>query len=894
MNALALLLLLIDGALIYAVTRRHASRLWAAIAGVVFVFNPATVDSAYTFGPIAPAICGLGLIGYYGLVRNTQSKDTDGAPWFAIGAVALLGAAALLIAQYFGTLHVDSVDAYNLWTVKNAPGQPDAQAILYIPQFVWGAVLFLAAVALVVARNLTGRNVRTLLESGVLLGLAFALLPTRGYQHDMIYGLALLAVAMPFAKRYVTAYVVLSFSLLVGVFRAQELPAAWGNIQHGLSFVNVAVFFALGYIFLGQEPAADTADAAIEAATVPERKPLVVDAPANAEPFVPTGRSWFDPSEGVAYMRPLDYIVAFGITLASFLVMFYRYWFPEEKIFDEIYFARAAEEYLKRQYIYENTHPPATKLLITLSTLLHGGLVSGDNSAGWRWMGVVFAALAVWMLYALAKRITRSTLFSAYAAGLLALDGMHFVQARIATPETYVVFFATATIYTFYRFWTASQVRVERRDDSTPTMRIAGIVASLLLGLGVTFAFFRWQVWPVNAGSPQMVAASIAAVMLYFAAGFYLLYRLVIEPKIFENAPLFSSYPDGTRTIDDGANLTTLTSDGARLDRKSKPRKFVDVLGLRITYGGDGSVQYDSPDGSARYDANTKPDNALLWLFLFSLSIGLLVTSKWYGVMAYGVAFVVVLGVWSQRYWSARRPATWGNPFGFRLDIVAAVVVFVTMSVYWSAYIPTFMGLSDSPGLAPRPYTVNDVVTMQYNAYEYHKNLVATHPYASLWYQWPLDYKPILYYAKYGGSGKNTTAGMIYSLPNPFIMWMGLLSVPWIGFLAYRERNKGYALLVITYLAQWLPWALSPRIAFLYHFYVNIPVICLCNALLAQRVLKWGDSGSAEQQLTARIAVGLYFAIVLLAFIYFYPILSGTPISTDQWMQRMWFGRAWI
>ena len=129
--------------------------------------------------------------------------------------------------------------------------------------------------------------------------------------------------------------------------------------------------------------------------------------------------------------------------------------FRPGKIFDEVYFARAAEEYLQRRYIYENTHPPVTKLLITLSVILFGGLPHGDTSYGWRFFNVVAGAIAVLICFLLAKRITRSTLFGAYAAVLFGLDGMHYAQSRIATPEAFVVCFSMLTLYAFCRYWDA-------------------------------------------------------------------------------------------------------------------------------------------------------------------------------------------------------------------------------------------------------------------------------------------------------------------------------------------------------------------------------------------------------------------------------------------------------
>ena len=63
-------------------------------------------------------------------------------------------------------------------------------------------------------------------------------------------------------------------------------------------------------------------------------------------------------------------------------------------------------------------------------------------------------------MYLFAKRLLGSTLFAAVRAAMLVLDGMHFTQSRIATPEITVAFFSLSTLYAFYRFWLASRVRV--------------------------------------------------------------------------------------------------------------------------------------------------------------------------------------------------------------------------------------------------------------------------------------------------------------------------------------------------------------------------------------------------------------------------------------------------
>ncbi|MEO9170249.1 MAG: hypothetical protein ABI282_00675, partial [Candidatus Baltobacteraceae bacterium] len=133
----------------------------------------------------------------------------------------------------------------------------------------------------------------------------------------------------------------------------------------------------------------------------------------------------------------------------------------------------------------------------------------------------------------------------------------------------------------------------------------------------------------------------------------------------------------------------------------------------------------------------------------------------------------------------------------------------------------------------------------------------------------------------------------ITSLPNPFLLWFGLIAVPVVGYLAWRERRKAYALIILTYLLQWLPWMRSPRITFAYHFYVDIPLICLCNAIVLQRVYQWAAQRGETGRRLGIAAVATTVLLIGAAFVYFYPILAATPMSWDAWHARMWFEK-WV
>jgi len=175
--------------------------------------------------------------------------------------------------------------------------------------------------------------------------------------------------------------------------------------------------------------------------------------------------------------------------------------------------------------------------------------------------------------------------------------------------------------------------------------------------------------------------------------------------------------------------------------------------------------------------------------------------------------------------------------------------------------------------------------------YNYHAHLTATHPYSSVWWQWPLDARPVLYYAAYSRDAAGT--GMtewIIALANPVLVWGGLIGVPFVGILAYLKRERGYALIVLAYLLQWLPWMFSPRIAFAYHFYVDIPLIAICMAVMMQWI--WERYGAIQKQVAVAVIAG-YLVLAVLTFGYFYPVLAGVNVPSTDASQRIWL-RSWI
>jgi Gpi18-like mannosyltransferase/predicted membrane-bound dolichyl-phosphate-mannose-protein mannosyltransferase len=826
----------------------------------------------------------------------------------------------------------NSVNAFNLWAIHGpqGPGEfwdKDSQPIAFLPQYYWGIGLVVAALVLIVWRYVTERTNAALLEACALATLAFFVLATRMHERYSFDALMFVIACVPLARRYLWGAIALTVVLFANLQYSLEYlnvvtqntpnmnpKNLWGWWTSGFAVISVGTFFGLGYAFLGavlEEPEPET-----KAPVKGESKP----AGPGGVPLWRRARSYFDPSEGLARLRaPIDYVIMGSLGIVNFVLSFVNYWLPKQTsqcwtmvnvthcgVFDEIYFARAAEEYLRNMRIYENTHPPLSKLLVTLSVMMFGGLQHGDTAWGWRFLDVVFGALVIMLLYAFAKRVTGSTLFATITAAFLTLDGMHFVQSRIGTPEGFVVFFATLATYAFYRFWIASQVE-ERRQQAVPMWGFAA-GAGVSLASGLLVAALYKLVW-----NPLSTPAFVV-VTLYVAVGAYLAVRYVGLPRFFATGRRERTFADGSYTLDAERERTLFTPDGGSIASNGKTKTLAGEISINrggslvyaeddvtITYRPDMTITYATPVASATYADNTissgneteRGGSAKLWLIVFTLALGLLISTKWYGVMGFPVSFIVLIFVWLQRVFRAGRPALWGNPRGFRLDGAMATILFIAATVYGLVWIPDLVRQSPDPN---EIHNFNDVVDRQYSMFMYHDTLVATHPYASKWWEWPLDYVPIAYHyadrRKDQSDPKSCCVEEITSMPNPFIMWFGLASVPIVGFLAWRNRNKAYALIVLTYLLQWLPWMRSPRITFAYHFYVDIPLICLCNAIVLQHVWEWGNKDK-RNLLVARSAVFGTVAIIAASFIFFYPILSAQPISWDAWHARMWIDK-WI
>ena len=389
--------------------------------------------------------------------------------------------------------------------------------------------------------------------------------------------------------------------------------------------------------------------------------------------------------------------------------------FMSETYFDEIYFVRAAEDYLNSRNPYENTHPPLGKEIIAL-----GILILGFSPFSWRISGVIFATLMIPVLYVLGKELTKSWIWGAVAAFLFALDFMHFTMSRIATVDTYVVFFSLASQIFFYKYL------------------------------------------------------------------------------------------------------------------------------MKVLEGKKGQIYWV----------------LLSWAIFFSLAF----STKWYAIFGLLGQFFLLIACHSR--WITRiGVALRAERFGLNNAKIFIIFLGVAGAVYFFTFIPQIkMG-----------YGVIEIIKEQFSMFSYHYELVATHPFSSPWYSWPIIFRPVwLWTSEFSDS----LVSNIVALGNPAVWWFGVIAIIHCVFRFFKKRDLPTLFIITIFSYQWLSYALISRPLFLYHYYINVPILCIAISLFLKDI--WSNKNH-------RILIFIYLAIVIYLFITFYPIISGIPASRDLIDSLKWF-----
>jgi dolichyl-phosphate-mannose-protein mannosyltransferase len=269
------------------------------------------------------------------------------------------------------------------------------------------------------------------------------------------------------------------------------------------------------------------------------------------------------------------------------------------------------------------------------------------------------------------------------------------------------------------------------------------------------------------------------------------------------------------------------------------------------------------------------------WTIATGIMLGAACSVKWNGL-----AYLVGIGVIALIIW-------WR--YGQRLTLLQLRVglLEVPIATYLLIWIPHVLINSST-----------NLLELHAQILGFHQNLGANkpdpvHPYCSTWWSWPLMLRPIAYYYKTHPDG---TINYINAMGNPILYWLGAIAILLCLILCFYQLRNWWICdqgawrklssnqfpiyiplyLLASFAGHFLPWSLSRRCIFLYHY---MPASVFAFMAIAY-VTAWGSA----QTTTNLPKISKYIVVAIAgAFIFWLPIYVGFPITAFYQRLLIWF-----
>jgi len=300
------------------------------------------------------------------------------------------------------------------------------------------------------------------------------------------------------------------------------------------------------------------------------------------------------------------------------------------------------------------------------------------------------------------------------------------------------------------------------------------------------------------------------------------------------------------------------------------------------------------------------------WLIAAGVLFGAGCAVKWNTIYPLAV-FGVVVVVWSytaRRLAGARKRSRWALLFDGVPAFISMVIVGV--GVYLATWIPWLSATGvharewgvDYPGVGESS-AFGDAMTRLWwwheITYDFHTNddmATATHVYSSNPWGWPFLGRTIAIFGENdiqpGVDGCKAAAGdicvrVVTGLGTPLLWWAAAIAliVGLIWWLARADWRFGVTSLAT--LSTWIPWILAgSRPMFNFYAITMIPFMVIGLAMALGVILGQSDADPPRRR-AGVIVVSSYVGLVVVNFVFFYPIYTGQLLTRAQWLTRMWF-----
>jgi dolichyl-phosphate-mannose-protein mannosyltransferase len=238
-------------------------------------------------------------------------------------------------------------------------------------------------------------------------------------------------------------------------------------------------------------------------------------------------------------------------------------------------------------------------------------------------------------------------------------------------------------------------------------------------------------------------------------------------------------------------------------------------------------------------------------IFLSAIFLGLALGSKWTAL--YGIGFYFGFFAIKDCIYLYKRKL---NRKILLEDIThAATFIVVVPLIYLLTYVPYFI----------LGFDWKQFIELQKQMWWYHTNLKAHHDYSSPWWSWPFNLYPVWYNVEY----KNNQIANIFSSGNPVMFYMGFAAMIYSVYNLIKKFSIPLLLTISLYLVFLLPWALSPRIMFLYHYAPCLPFLSLALGFQLSKFFQNKDQ---------RKIFYISLAFIFIGFLAMYPFMTGVLV----------------
>lgn len=318
--------------------------------------------------------------------------------------------------------------------------------------------------------------------------------------------------------------------------------------------------------------------------------------------------------------------------------------------------------------------------------------------------------------------------------------------------------------------------------------------------------------------------------------------------------------------------------------------------------------------------------------FSAGVLLGCATAVKWsgaYWVAAFGI-LCVLWDISARKHYGIRQPvaAVVRRDLLPSLWSLAVIPVATYIASYWAWFASenTWGRHSAEPG-GIIPASLRSLADMTFAILRTTAGIVTDpdnpHPWESKPFAWPLSARPVLFYMAGGdgatgcGAGRTDCVQRILLVGTPAIWWMSLFVLAWALWKAIGRLDWRYAAVLVGYGAGFLPWLLILDRQ-MYFFYVAplAPFLILGIVLVLGDILGPADTSyemaaqqRSETQHVTPIATGTahvqqrklvdnrqlrlalvcaYVALVVVNFMWLWPILMGNPITPEHLQLLTW------